>query len=519
MEQPRPAQCRLIQTHCFALDRLTSLPPEILQSIFLQLTDAPPPPLCRSLLPYTRSARFRHVEIISFRQLDAFARTLKAVPGVGAYSRSFGISLLDGTEAVLAKENPSLRELLLETFARLPSVKEVQVDWMSAAVLLSEEGTSGGLLRSMRVLRIAVLLAQLNSTDFITYRLALVSRFPSLRQLEVMSLPYDTNSNAATAFDLFPATTDDAHALDMAPIPNVSTLILGGALCDRRVVNLIRAFSNLVEVTMYDSFASPHITPAIHALAPTSVRKLRLQRLIATPPPVSLPMPGPPVDWTRLSALEELVLGMPLATDDLPAQLAQLPSLQRLCFGATSNPTFAQLRELLVPSTSRPPALEAIVLSSQTGQVGAPISAATLPSIQLWLAALRTAQADAAANPEEPAITPIFPLLDWHLPQWTPEFGAADAEALFPLARAAGIHLSGTVVSACLTTYVLERQLDIWTTGAASELSAEEREALEKRELWDALALRYKARLLGEEAVVVAPEGGEGEADAKMELA
>lgn len=489
------------------LDAFSKLPSEILQSIFLSLSDSPPPALSRRLLPYTRAARFNTVELRTFDQLERFHTAIAASPGVGALVREFSVELMDSTETVMSKLAPTLRELVLKTFALITGVREVRLDWISAAVLLSEEAANGATLRSLQTIRLQLLLAQLNSSDFIVYRLSLLSRFPA-SQLEIMVLPYDVTATQASMFELFPAQTATPDTpltpLDMTPISSIDALTLVGALCDQRVVNVLRAFTNLTEITLLDSFASPHISPILEVIEPSSLRTLRLQRLIATPPPINLPLPPPPVEWTRFAALEELILGMPLCNDDLPPLLAALPSLRRIAFGSTSNPSALQVRALL--TTVRPPQLQSIVLSHVSGSVGAPISAASLPSIALWLQAARVAQSDPTST-----ITPIFPLLDWSLPSWSPDFTSEDAEALFPLAREVGIFLTGSVVSACLTTFTLERQLDVWAGEMAAELDEEEREALEKSELWDALAVRHRGRLLGEEVIVESVRGGGGD--------
>ncbi|GAA5994076.1 hypothetical protein JCM11641_002117 [Rhodosporidiobolus odoratus] len=484
-------------------DRFSKLPPEILQSIFT-LCDPPSPPLSKRLLPYTRSASLTSVILPSFRSLELFTRSLRETPAVGAYTRSLTIALLDGTEQILAKENPSLREILLEAFGLLPNVREVQAtDWMTTAFILSEDAATGSVLKSMRSLRLAALLAQLNSLDFITYRLALLSRYLGLRDLELMVLPFDAGSANATAFDLFPATFSSDAAppppLDMQPVSHLESLTVGGPLCDQRVVNVLRAFANLTSVTLFDSFASAHLTPALSSIDPSSVRTLRLQRLIATPPPVSLPHSSPSTSpsstFSRYQALEDLVLGIPVE-EDLPPVLACLPCIRRIAFTATSSPTSTLIHQLL--TSSRPPSLEAIILSHITGQVGNPITSSTLPSINEWLDALRLASADPTAEPTSP---PIFPLKEWHLPHWTSTFTHQDAETLFSFSQQIGLHLSGTLLSACLTTFVLERMVEIWTAkaeeGGVEGMSEEERGALEERGLWDALAVRYRGRLMG----------------------
>ena len=486
-------------------DKFSQLPPEILSSIFSYLGNDPPPPLSRRLLPYSRAARLQTVDILTIKQLAAFVEMLKSIRGAGALVKCFCVGLRETTEAVLAMEHPTLNELLNEALVLMPAVREMQaVDWMSTSFLLSDNAADS-LCRSLRSLRISVLLAQINSTDFITYRLALLSRYPLLRTVEIMVLPYDPGSSAATQFDLFPAQDLDPVPLEMTHISHVEALTLGGPLCDQRVVNVFRAFRGLREVTMYDSFASQHIAPALAALDPTSLRALRLHRLIATPPPVTLPFQE--TDWSRFVELRELSIAMPIVSDALIATaVPTFTSLEELRFGTASNPTAAQIRQLLLP---RPPALRLIELSNVTGDVGAPITPTTLPLVGAWLEAVRAAQTD----PSEPPV-PHFPLLDWRLPDWTEGFTPSEAETLFPLAREVGVELQGSVVSALLTTFLLERQIDVWQeqleqqggeTGPPAEdgVDDEAREIMCRREFWDALALRYKARLFGAEMRVV----------------
>ncbi|GAA5986783.1 hypothetical protein JCM10908_000897 [Rhodotorula pacifica] len=498
------------------VDKFSQLPPEILSSVFSYLGNDPPPPLSRRLLPYSRAARLQTVDILTIKQLEAFVEMLKTIRGAGALVKCFCIGLRESTETVLAMEHPTLNELLSEALALLPAVREMQaVDWMSTSFLLSENAAES-FCRSLRSLRLSVLLAQINSADFVTYRLALLSRYPLLRSVEVMVLPYDPGSSAATQFDLFPAQDLEPAPLEMTHISHVETLTLGGPLCDQRVVNVFKAFRGLHEVTMYDSFASQHIAPALASLDTTSLRALRLHRLIATPPPVTLPHQE--TDWSRFSGLRELSIAMPVSSDSLFAAAPTFTSLAELRFGTTSNPTAAQIRQLLL---HRPPALRVIELSNVTGDVGAPITPATLPLVGTWLEAVRAAQTD----PSEPPI-PHFPLLDWRLPDWSEGFTPSEAETLFPLARDVGVELRGSVVSALLTTFLLERQIDFWqeqlesapqsqqqqqqqqqsgreASSAADGVDDEAREVMCRREFWDALALRYKARLFGAEMRVI----------------
>lgn len=488
-------------------DALSVLPPEILTTIFSQLDDNPSP-LSRRLLPYSRAAQLSHVEITSLKQLALFTRTLKTVQGAGNLVKSFSMCLRERTEAIIAMEKPTLNDLLLDAFERMPAVKEVMaVDWLTSSFVLSE-AVPPTLLGSMRNLRLSLLLAQINGSDFVTYRLALLSRYPRLRKVEIMVLPYDPGSSSASAFDLFPANDLAPPPLDMEHVSHVEHLTLGGPLCDQRIVNVLRAFRGLAEVTLYDSFASPHVAAGLAALDTSKLRSLRLLRLVATPPPVDLP--AQQTDWTRYANLQELFVGMPVCSDELAATIVSSPRLEELYFGGYSNPTASQIRHIL---HHRPPSLRVLSLSHVTGEVGEPITPSALPSIASWLDAVRAVNADPTSTTN---VVPVFPLFDWRLPSWTDSFTPSDAESIFHLARQSGVTLTGSLLSAVLTTYVLERQLDVWQgqvdLGGEEELDEETREVMASRPFWDALSLRYRARLLGEEG---GANGAAGE-DARM---
>lgn len=431
------------------------------------------------------------------KQLAAFVKMLQSIRGAGALVKSFAIGLRETTETLVGMERPTLNELLKTALDLMPAVRELQaVDWMSTSFVLSDNATDS-ICRTLRSLRLSVLLGQINSTDFITYRLALLSRYTRLRTVEVMVLPYDPGASATTQFELFPAQDLEPPPLDMQLIQHVEALALGGPLCDQRVVNLLRAFRGLRDVSMYDSFASPHIAPALAALDPTALQALRLQRLVTTPPPVNLPFQD--TDWTRFMHLRTLVVGMPLASDSLFAACPSFTRLEELRFGATSNPTVAQLRQVLL---HRPSSLRLLELSNVTGDVGGPITPDTLSIVANWLLFTEVAQQD---NGDWPG--PIFPLHDWHLPKWTEGFSPSEAETLFPLARQVGVELQGSLLSALLTTFLLDRQIDVWQDQLVAfpngpEVDEETKEVMCRREFWDALALRYKARLLGTGSVV-----------------
>ncbi|GAA5927475.1 hypothetical protein JCM3775_005994 [Rhodotorula graminis] len=484
-------------------DRLSYLPAEVLADIFSYLAPNPPAPLSRRLLPYSRTAKLARVDIQSVKQLKSFVDTVKGTPALGGYVRSLTLNLRDTTETILALET-AFNDTLGEALALLPAVKEVDaVDWMTTSFLLSDNAVAAAAAHPLHTLRLSILLTQLNSLDFVTYRLALLARYPRLRKVEITVLPFDPGSTSAVAFDLFPASDLAPAALDMAPIAQVDKLVVVGALCDQRVVNILRAFHGVRDVELADTFASRHIAPALAALDPSALRGLVLRRYLV-PPPVDLP--AQETDWARFANVHELSFALPIGSPDaLAAALPSFSNLSRVVFGAGSDPSAALVQHLVA---HRPPLLREVVLSHVTGMVGESLSPESVPAVASWLEAMTAAviasrSPDASDDPGAAArAVPPFPLDGWLLPQWCPDFTPSDAEALLPLARSVGVALGGTFISACLTTYVLDRQVDLWLghdgeSGAGvRDMGDDEREVICDRSFWDALALRYAARLL-----------------------
>ncbi|GAA5851974.1 hypothetical protein JCM9279_007042 [Rhodotorula babjevae] len=495
-------------------DRLSCLPAEVLADIFSHLAPDPPAPLSRRLLPYSRTAKLARVQITSITQLNSFVGTVKAAPPLGGYVRALALDLREPTETILALET-AFNDTLVEALALLPAVKEIDaVNWMTTSFLLSDNAVAAVAAHPLHTLRLSILLTQLNSLDFITYRLALLARYPRLRNVEVTVLPFDPGSTSAVAFDLFPASDLAPAALDMAPIDQVDKLVLVGALCDQRVVNILRAFRGVHEAALVDSFASRHIAPALAALDPSALRGLVLRRYLVVPPPVDLP--AQETDWARFVHLHELSLDMPIGSPDaLAAALPSFSNLSRVVYGASSDPSAALVQHLVA---NRPPLLREVVLSHVTGMVGEPLSPESVPAVASWLEAMSDAVVASRTSDDPGAVVqavPPFPLADWRLPLWAADFTPSDAEALIAFARSAGVTLSGTFISACLTTFVLDRQVDLWLGGdvesgaAVRDMGDEEREVICERGFWDALALRYAARLLEGVGEAGAPAGGE----------
>ncbi|GAA5832804.1 hypothetical protein JCM5353_008339 [Sporobolomyces roseus] len=481
---------------------LHTLPPEIISNIYALLAPSPPPPPSRHFVPYFRQSLFHSLEIFTFAQLDRLSHLFLTTLGIAECVKEVEIGLIDSTEELLEKfeKNPGILRELLDRFEGLRELK--CRDWMSTSLgLLSQSGGTGGpILGKLNKLTISVLLTQLNQPDFTLHRLSILSRYPSLRTLEVVVQPVDPSSSTTNAFDLFPSITPfstSSYELDGFPpasIHQIRELSLVGPLCDRRLQSILALFENVQNLSLLDLFSSSqNLSPLLATLrTPQELVSLKLSQLYSTSMPINLP-PSPNISFSPLTSLQTLEVNVPLPS--LSAQDLFLPSLSHLVFSTNSTPSFEMIHELLL---SNPPSLSKLTLSHISGSVGSPLSRQTYPLVLSWLSALLS------DDPESRTRAGEFPLSGWEIPVWPSEFDPNLSEILFPLAASKRVGLDGSLISAMLTAYVLDKQLESWKELLEAEERGEdggkeERDEMEAvfgdRRFWDALALRYRARL------------------------
>ncbi|GAA5829000.1 hypothetical protein JCM3766R1_003897 [Sporobolomyces carnicolor] len=481
---------------------LSSLPPEILSTVFGIMSPTPPLPPSRQFVPHFRQSVFENLEITSFDEITRLTAIFESGSAAEHVKRVEIGFARHSTEELLSKfeANPSIwRDLL----AKLDGLREIRCrDWMSTSLGLlstttSAEGGGRARLPKLKKATISILLTQLNREDFVLHRLSLLDQFKALESLEVVVQPFDPSSSTTNAFELFPSIppTPQLDGFPPASILHVQDLTLVGPLCDRRLQTVLASFDHVRHLSFFDLFSSSqNLSPLLATVrSPEHLEQLKLSQLYAMSLPMNLP-PSPTLSFAPFTSLASLEINVPLP--GLTAQDLLLPSLSHLTFSTHSTPSFDLIHELVV---LKPASLTNLTLSHISGSVGVPLSRATYPHVLSWLSSLLSNDSPNSSSVE-------FPIEGWRIPVWPAEFDPNLTEILFPLAASKGISLEGShLISAMLTAFVLDKQLESWKELLESEeadesgTGAHEREEMEAvfgdARFWDALALRYRARL------------------------
>ncbi|GAA6017636.1 hypothetical protein JCM11491_005309 [Sporobolomyces phaffii] len=486
----------------------SSLPPEILSTVYSICSPTPPLPPSRQFVPHFRQSLFNSLDITSFDQLSRLSEIFDsdAGRGLGEYVKRVEVGFQETSEELLSnfERNPTIWIDLLVKFDGLRELK--CRDWMSTSLgILSTSAAHegrGSVLAKLEKASISVLLTQLNQEDFVLHRLSVLAQYGSLNALEVVVQPFDPSSTTTNAFELFPSVSPQLDGFPPASVHQVRDLSLVGPLCDRRLQTVLALFDNVASLSFFDLFSSSqNLSPLLATLrSPHSLVKLKLSQLYSTSLPINLP-PSPNLSFAPLTALSHLEINVPLP--GLAASDLFLPSLSHLAFSTHSTPSFDLVHDLLV---SKPPALSHLVLSHISGSVGPPLSRETYPLVVAWLSDVLAASAPAQGGATEPPPpSGPFPIPGWDLPEWPAEFDPNLAEVLFALAKDRGVSVEGsTLISAMLTAYVMDKALESWKDlvdgdDDGTDASREERDEMEAvfgdPRFWDALALRYRARL------------------------
>ncbi|GAA5955720.1 hypothetical protein JCM3765_001832 [Sporobolomyces pararoseus] len=330
------------------IDRLSSLPPELLSPIFDLAHDPEEPlrePLSRALLPYFRQTLYREIRISSSSSLSKFLTTVQANSNLACLVRD-----LSTREADYHPTYP-LKAIL----RHLPSLRSLQTPKL-LSLSCGIDSPTPPTLTSLRVLSYSC--NTLSNAD-----LDILSQLQNLQQLEIGFAQYgqEEESNCASLEGVqrleltsywrteeeeeepCPWTESLANFIDR--FPHLTKLVLGGER-DPRYKELL---SSLNEINK-------------------SLKSLELWS----------PEQGDEFDFAcdhllpRFPNLEHLCLGDGTVSTDLPLHLAQLAHLQTLTLGYETHYSGLSARQLLplVQGSTRCVTLRSLVLDSFDGGVG-----------------------------------------------------------------------------------------------------------------------------------------------------
>ncbi|GAA5854629.1 hypothetical protein JCM3766R1_003127 [Sporobolomyces carnicolor] len=387
------------------VDRLSSLPPELLTVIFDLAHDPEDPltePLSRTLLPYFRRNLYRHVQLVYRGSRLAFSETIRAHPALGSLVRQLDIHYLwIWGELDAAMLTGVFRHLgRLETLA-IPSHPISDLALSSIPHLVS-------LASSCAVLRFSHL------EDLV--------HLVHLRRLQI-------------SFDRFDVAGEDR--LGSSQLQQVMELSLqcdpqGLTIWNRHLARFVDRFPRLASLAVFDP-SLPDFTDLLAHIS-TSTRSLTSLSL-------STELQGDVVDYRcehylpRFQNLERVDLCEGIISSALPAFLRQLPNLSYIRLGPDTHYNLPLVDPLLslVQGPDKVPTLKTLVFDAIGGEIGKRID---------------VGESGVLSMDED----------GWELPDFA-EWHEKDLQKLQDAGRRSGVKVEGTSFNtfAVIASYELER--------------------------------------------------------------
>ncbi|GAA5955817.1 hypothetical protein JCM3765_001861 [Sporobolomyces pararoseus] len=298
------------------IDRLSTLPPELVSTIFDLAHDPGQPlrePLSKTLLPYFRRNLYREIKLKSASSIPQLLSTLQRLPSLA--------SLVFELNTYTVDPESSASEPLKILLEHLPHLQSLEID---EVVKLSWTFTAPLCLRLTTLVSLCYGCHRLHEADT-----KLLSLFPSLRRVEI-------------SYDDFRA---DVPSSSPTSVPKIKDLSLihychagygNSMLSTPEMARFINQFPQLSRIKLYDYDPTRYGRLLTHlSHAPSSLTHLALQTACAEEQPWSS------YDYTlpRFSKLERLELSLAALPDSFSARLRQLPHLSTLCLDTLTSPS------------------------------------------------------------------------------------------------------------------------------------------------------------------------------------
>ncbi|GAA5847011.1 hypothetical protein JCM3766R1_005897 [Sporobolomyces carnicolor] len=324
------------------VDRLSSLPPELLTVIFDLAHDPEHPltdPLSRNLLPYFRRNLYRHVRLVHEGSRLAFSETIRAHPALGSLVHQLDIhdswpwggldaEMLAGVFGhlgrleTLAIPSPPISDLALSSIPRLVSLA------CRCAVLRFSRLEN--LVHLVHLRRLDI--------EFDSFDGAGRARLGSLQLQQVKELSLRSFSREEAVWDRRLARLIDRF-------PRITSLVL----CERGLPD----FGDLLA----------HLSTSTTSLTSLSLSAQSQDEFVEYRCEQHLP---------RFQNLERVVLCEGTVSPALPASLRQLPKLSYLHLGPETHYNLPRIEPLLslIQGPDKVPTLKTLVFDAIGGQIG-----------------------------------------------------------------------------------------------------------------------------------------------------
>ncbi|GAA5955742.1 hypothetical protein JCM3765_001837 [Sporobolomyces pararoseus] len=332
------------------IDRLSSLPPELLSPIFDLAHDPEEPlrePLSKTLLPYFRQNLYRQIRISSSSSLSKLLATVQSNPSLAQL-----INDLDTSED---EAEPDASYPLKRLLPHLPSLQSLSITELPSL----SHGIDSSIAHSLKSFRaLSYRCTTLSNID-----LGILSHLQNLRQLEIRFAEY---------------VSEEEEESECARLDGVETLELGDIWQGQSgtdnawmssVSNFIDRFPRLTKLTLVAD-NTPCFARVLSSLTEVkqSLKSLELWS------PEQEDEFGIACDHLlpRFPNLEHLYLGDGTVSSNLPLHLAQLAHLQTLTLGCDTQWGGPSARQLLslVQGPTRILTLRSLFLDSFSSKVG-----------------------------------------------------------------------------------------------------------------------------------------------------
>ncbi|GAA5988102.1 hypothetical protein JCM5350_003937 [Sporobolomyces pararoseus] len=336
------------------IDRLSSLPPELLSTIF-SLAYGPehliPPPLSRALLPYCRQALYRDIRLTNFGSLFLLFATTRGSPALGSLIVKLNIKALRTGD----NTNAGLRQLL----KCLPSLRSLSLPGII--------GSSFSNVFDDSISTDLPLLESLSFTDIDVkpVNIRRVTRIFRLKRLKVRFLSHKERFIAAEEGD------DQAHKGSLDSLEELALEYLGReetSPWNRHLANFVDSFPYLTRLTLGTRSVPlnpdflrdlDHLSTRLKSLTLKSWENAVLDQLWGDLFP-------------RFQKLERLDLGDFPISAAIISHIGRLPHLSYLRLGKESQNIFKEIAtpESPLRASKRIGSLKTLVLDSESMDIG-----------------------------------------------------------------------------------------------------------------------------------------------------
>ncbi|GAA6009076.1 uncharacterized protein JCM10292_002472 [Rhodotorula paludigena] len=411
------------------VDRLTALPPELLETIFELAYDScdPPGPICKAFLPCYCNRCFGLVLINSYAELEGFAKVIAAKPFLGTFTRELRIDCEDDSgDDVKPDELRPHDEDFIRLGRHLPYLETFDLTGSNRSALLALSAAAASTPGFMPSLKSLTLFSPFHAC-FDPYHPLFLAPLHYYRHLEKLALQTACDPDAGLT-----SLAPNAYPFAYPPFLLITSVSVSAHF--RQAPELVRLLPSLQELHVDDIESDSQVPSVLEAVPnPTALRLLQIRtskRMTYWRVPSAV---------ERFSGCQSLLL-IGFCDCAEPAffdLLRQLP-LRSLEMSSFVLKTDARLLKALISGPTRHGTLEHLILNNVCGEIGK------------WVTLDNAALARINNDTDLPE--------GWEEPEWPQTCSEEAVIKLVRAAKASGVRVSGTTIEAIGVAEACEKQ-------------------------------------------------------------